>query len=123
VEFRGFREDVAGELARLDILVHASLIPEPFGQVVVEGMAAGLPVVAPRAGGPSEVIEHDVTGLLYEPGDARALASCIGDLADDPGRRDRLGRAATAKARDFAPEIIAAQLSEMYRALLRNRSR
>ncbi len=46
LEMTGFREDVAAELATFDVLVHASVIPEPFGQVVVEGMAAGLPVVA-----------------------------------------------------------------------------
>ena len=48
VEFRGFREDIWRELASFDALVHASLIPEPFGMVVLEGMAAGLAVIPPR---------------------------------------------------------------------------
>jgi len=52
VEFRGFREDIWRELASFDVLVHASLIPEPFGQVVLEGMAAGLAVIAPDEGAP-----------------------------------------------------------------------
>ena len=69
VEFRGFRDRVDDELRSLDVLVHASTIPEPFGQVVVEGMAAGLAVVAADAGGPAEVITHGVDGLLYPPGD------------------------------------------------------
>ena len=51
VEFRGFREDVWPELAGFDVLVHASRIPEPFGTVVLEGMAAGLAVLAPDEGG------------------------------------------------------------------------
>src|SRR5262249_10793443 len=46
VEFRGHRPDVWEELARLDVLVHASITPEPFGQVILEGMAAGVPVIA-----------------------------------------------------------------------------
>src|SRR5207245_1613973 len=51
LELTGFRDDVGAELAGLDVLVHASTLPEPFGQVVAEGMAAGLPVVAAPAGG------------------------------------------------------------------------
>ena len=51
VDFRGFQADIPAELAELDVLVHATVIPEPFGQVVVEGMAAGLPVIASHAGG------------------------------------------------------------------------
>lgn len=51
VVFRGFREDVWAELSQIHLLVHCSLIPEPFGQVVVEGMAAGVPVIAADAGG------------------------------------------------------------------------
>jgi glycosyltransferase involved in cell wall biosynthesis len=53
IEFRGFREDIWSELAELDILVHCSVLPEPFGQVVLEGMAAGVPVVASNEGGPA----------------------------------------------------------------------
>ena len=56
IEFRGFKEDVWEELAELDMLVHCSITPEPFGQVVLEGLAAGLPVVAAAAGGPAEII-------------------------------------------------------------------
>ena len=64
--------DVAAELAAMDVLVHSSTIPEPFGQVVVEGMAAGLPVVAADAGGPAEIVRDDVDGLLYPMGDQGA---------------------------------------------------
>lgn len=79
VNFRGLRNNVEDEFLRLDVLVHASIIPEPFGQVVVEGMAAGLPVVAADAGGPAEVIPDGVDGLLYLPGDADALSKPFGD--------------------------------------------
>ncbi|HET7568460.1 MAG TPA: glycosyltransferase family 4 protein [Gaiellaceae bacterium] len=117
VEFRGFREDVAAELARLDVLVHASVIPEPFGLVVVEGMAAGLPVVAADAGGPAETVEDGVAGILYPPGDAAALAAALRDLAGDPERRRALGEAGRERAAAFAPERVAARLREVYEGL------
>jgi glycosyltransferase involved in cell wall biosynthesis len=114
VEFRGFREDVESELARLDVLVHASVIPEPFGQVVIEGMGFGLPVVAAGAGGPAEVIEEGVNGLLYPPGDVDALAQALQRLASDAELRRRLGRAARDKANEFAPDEIAHQVMNLY---------
>jgi glycosyltransferase involved in cell wall biosynthesis len=117
LRFAGFVDDVEGELAAMDVLVHASVIPEPFGQVVVEGMAAGLPVVAPSSGGPSEVIEHGVEGLLYPTGDVQALADSLGQLAEDPGLRDRLGAAGRRRARDFEPSAIAAEVMEVYDAM------
>jgi glycosyltransferase involved in cell wall biosynthesis len=84
VELAGFRDDVSRELASADVLVHASVIPEPFGRVVVEGMAAGLPVVAADAGGPREIVKHDVDGLLYPPGSVPALADALLRIAGEP---------------------------------------
>ncbi len=120
VEFRGFREDVGSELDRIDALVHASVIPEPFGQVVVEGMAAGLPVVAANAGGPAEVVEDGVNGLLYPPGDVAGLASALRRLSSDRELRVSLGAAGRVKAAEFTPKTIAAQVSDAYEALLRH---
>ncbi|MDQ6909405.1 MAG: glycosyltransferase family 4 protein [Actinomycetota bacterium] len=118
VEFKGFKSDVSAELAQLDVLVHASTIPEPFGQVVVEGMAAGLPVVAADAGGPAEVVEHNVNGMLYAPGDVDALAKRLRELAADPETRRRLGNAGRVRAADFSPERVAAQVMTVYRGVL-----
>jgi glycosyltransferase involved in cell wall biosynthesis len=118
VEFAGFRTDVGAELAHVDALVHASVVPEPFGQVVVEGMAAGLPVVAPRAGGPLELVEDGVDGLLYEPGDAVALAEHLRRLAADANLRRRLGEAGRKKSQRFAPEAIAREVVGVYRTVL-----
>jgi glycosyltransferase involved in cell wall biosynthesis len=122
VEFRGFREDVAAELARLDVLVHCSVVPEPFGQVVLEGMAAGIPVVAAAAGGPAEVVDDGVNGLLYPPGDAAALAALLRRLAADPGLRRRLGAAGPQAAEAFSPEAVAARMGAFYTELTGNRS-
>jgi glycosyltransferase involved in cell wall biosynthesis len=118
VEFRGFREDIWRELGSLDVLVHASLIPEPFGQVVVEGMAAGLPVLAPSAGGPAELIEDDSTGALFPSGDAAALAAAMRALAADPARRRRLGEAAREAAAAYSPAALAGRFEDAYALLL-----
>ena len=94
------------------------MIPEPFGQVVIEGMAAGLPVVAVASGGPAEVIADETTGLLYPSGDVHALARIMRRLANDSALRGRLGQAARLRARDFVPEVIAPQVLDVYRSLL-----
>ena len=119
VEFRGFRDDVETEFARLDVLVHASVIPEPFGQVVIEGMGFGLPVAAASAGGPAEVIQEGVNGFLYPPGDVEALAGVLRTLASDRELRRALGDAAREKAKEFAPEAIARQVINLYGEVLR----
>jgi glycosyltransferase involved in cell wall biosynthesis len=117
-EFRGFREDVSAELARLDLLVHASVIPEPGGQVVVEGLAAGMPVIATTAGGPAEIIRAGVDGLLCPPDDVDALAHALRRLAADPGLRQRLGAAARLAAARFEPNEIGRQVAEFYNRVL-----
>ncbi|MBV9605253.1 MAG: glycosyltransferase, partial [Solirubrobacterales bacterium] len=113
VEFRGHRPNVWDELSRIDVLVHASVTPEPFGQVILEGMAAGVPVIATRAGGPVEILEHDVTGILYEPGIVAELADSM-LLMRDPALRDRLSSAARGALAPYSPPVVAAQLEELY---------
>lgn len=119
VEMTGFREDVGAELGRLDVLVQASVTPEGFGLVVVEGMAAGLAVIAPRAGGPEEIVTDGHDGLLCPPGDVNALAAALRRLHDDEPLRRRLGQAGRKRALDFTPAVIAPQVLALYRAVLR----
>jgi glycosyltransferase involved in cell wall biosynthesis len=118
VEFRGFREDVWSELASLDVLVHASIIPEPFGQVVIEGMAAGLAVIAADEGGPAEVIDDGRSGLLFRSRDRDSLAAAMSALAGDPARRRRLGGEARSAAADYDPRLLAARVESAYRQVL-----
>lgn len=99
IEVLGHVEDVPRFLAAQDVLVHTSLIPEPFGQVIIQGMAAGLPVVATNAGGPAEILTDGRDGLLVPPGDPFALANTLRTLADEPELRSRLGNAARATVR------------------------
>jgi glycosyltransferase involved in cell wall biosynthesis len=122
IEFRGFRDDVWAELSELDVLVHCSVSPEPFGQVVLEGMASGVPVVAAAAGGPAELITNGVNGILTAPGDQRALAAALRTLHDDPGLRARLGNAGRERSREFTPERTAEQLLAVYREIIPRRS-
>lgn len=116
VDFRGFRHDVRAELADLDVLVHATVTAEPFGQVVVEGIAGGLPVVATAAGGPAEIITDGRDGVLVPPGNVDALATALTDLARDPDRRQRIGREARATAERFRAGPLAARVAEVLHA-------
>ncbi len=93
-EWTGHVSDVYSELGRMDALVHCSTIPEPFGQVVVEAMAFGIPVIAPDEGGPADIVTDGVTGISCTPRDVHALAGAMGramTLPPDrpPGNDDR----------------------------------
>ena len=123
VEFTGFTDDVPGQLDRADVLVHASVIPEPFGLVVVEGMAAGLPVIAADAGGPAEVITNGVDGLLCPPGDVEALATTLQGLAADEHLRGKLSANARTRAGDFRPDRVAPSVICLYQRAIRSKRR
>lgn len=120
IEFRGFREDVSAELAELDVLVHCSVLPEPFGQVVLEGMAAGVPVIAAAAGGPAELITNGVEGILTAPGDAHELALAMGRLDGNPALRSELAGAAQRRSGEFSPERTARSVLAVYEQIVRS---
>jgi glycosyltransferase involved in cell wall biosynthesis len=90
----GFRSDMPQVLAAADVVVHCSVKPEPFGRVIIEGMAAGRPVVASALGGAAEIIADGVDGLLTPAGDPDRLAAALQRLLADAGERERLGQAA-----------------------------
>ena len=94
VGFAGHQADPAGALRALDVVVHASTRPEPFGRVIVEGMACGRAVIAMKEGGAAELFHDGEDALGCPPRDPAALALAIRRLIDDPGLRERLGRAA-----------------------------
>ncbi len=93
VHFAGYQPDVRPWLGAMDMLAHTSLEPEPFGRVIIEGMAAGKPVVATNAGAVPEIVEDGRTGLLVVPGSAEALAEAITGLRRDAALRKRLAEA------------------------------
>jgi glycosyltransferase involved in cell wall biosynthesis len=99
VHMLGARDDVPQLLAACDVVVHASVLAEPFGRVLVEAMLAGRPVIATRAGGVPEVVTDGDTGLLVPPGDARALEDALEALRRDPELIARLARRGAEHAR------------------------
>jgi glycosyltransferase involved in cell wall biosynthesis len=119
IGFTGFVQDSSAAMRALDIVVHASTEPEPFGLVIAEAMACERPVVVSRAGGASELIEPGVNALGFAPGDAAALARCIEDLARDADLRQRLGRAGRSTAeRCFHRRRMARELTPIYESLV-----
>jgi glycosyltransferase involved in cell wall biosynthesis len=95
VMFAGWRSDVAELLTASDLIVHPSL-SEALPTALIQGLAASLPAVASDVGGIPEIVTPD-TGILLRPGDAGALAEAITRLANDPKRRQAMGRAARAR--------------------------
>ena len=93
----GARRDVPACLDAMDVVIHSSVRREPFGRVLIEAMALGRPLVAPREGGPRYIVKDGETGLLVPPRDSAALADALVDLLGDPARRAAMGRAARAR--------------------------
>jgi phosphatidylinositol alpha 1,6-mannosyltransferase len=85
--------ELARAIASLDVFVHPGEL-ETFGQTLQEALASGVPVVAPAAGGPIDVVAHSHTGWLYPPGDHAALRSHVVDLLGDDRKRRAFGAAA-----------------------------
>lgn len=104
VRLLGARDDVAELLALSDIVLHTSTKPEPFGRTFLEGMALGKAVIAANEGGPLDVIDDGVDGLLIPPRDHRILADAVLRLLDDPGFRETLGAHAAVKAQNYSIE-------------------
>ncbi len=117
VRFLGFRENAWELMASCDVLVHCSVLAEPFGRVVVEGMATGKPVVAVDAGGVPEIIEDSRTGLLIPPGDAEALAEALQRLEANPTWAKVLGEAGRKGVTDrFSLEATSVRMNQILRA-------
>ncbi|MFM0305060.1 glycosyltransferase family 4 protein [Paraburkholderia sediminicola] len=100
VHFAGFQDDVPAWMKAMDVILHTSTEPEPFGRVIVEGMAAARPVIAAAAGGVTEIVRHQRNGWLVKPGDVAALADAIGALRADPALAQRLADQALADAQN-----------------------
>ncbi len=120
VGFTSFVEQPDAAMRALDIVVHASTRPEPFGLVIAEAMACGRAVIASQAGGVAEIINVGVDALGHSSGDASELADRIRQLAVDPSLRASLGRAArTAAEQRFNRARLATELIPIYREVRR----
>lgn len=116
--FVGHQSDPVRAFRALDVVVHASTRPEPFGRVIVEGMACGRAVVAIADGGSAELFEDGVSALGCRPRDPEALSQAIDRLVADPELRRRLGQAGRQAALvHFDRRRLAEQWSQVYEAV------
>ncbi len=119
VEFLGFRADVFAVVEGLDLLVHASTTGEPFGQVIIEGMALGKPVVATNGGGVPEIVVEAVTGHLVPMNDADAMTNAVLDLLQDTARAQAMGQAGYERVQEcFTIELTVKRVEAIYDEIL-----
>jgi glycosyltransferase involved in cell wall biosynthesis len=124
VRFVPFQPNPAGVYTALDVVVHASTRPEPFGLTIAEAMACGRAVVVSRGGGAAELFTegHDAVGVT--PGDAAELAAAIARLTGDPDLRRRLGaNAGQTAGRRFDRRRLGPQLLQAYETLFSRENR
>jgi glycosyltransferase involved in cell wall biosynthesis len=115
VGFSGFVDGVDGVMRALDVVVHASTAPEPFGLVIAEAMACGRAVITSGTGGAGELVRDGVDAITHRSGDPADLASGIERLATDAPLRTRLGRAARETAeRRFDAGRFAEEFARTY---------
>jgi glycosyltransferase involved in cell wall biosynthesis/VanZ family protein len=100
IHFAGFQSKTMPYFDMADVVVHASVYPEPFGRVIVEGMLACKPVIASRAGGAAEIISHEQTGLLVNPGSAKELTDALLRLQNDSEFASTIAHQALQTAQD-----------------------
>ena len=121
ITFAGYRADIPQLMRSVDIIVHQSTRPEPFGLVVVEGMASGKPVVAMREGGPLDIITDGEDGLLVEPRNPAAVARGILTFLRDSDLSARVGAAARETVlTKFSAETQATKYAELFTRVLTN---
>lgn len=118
VGFTGYVEDPAAAIRALDIVVHASTEPEPFGRVIAEAMACQRPIIVSEAGGAAELVASGVDSLSYPPGIVEALTRSIRLLVENPALRIQLGKAGRAKAEGlFDRARLAEEIVPIYSSL------
>jgi phosphatidylinositol alpha 1,6-mannosyltransferase len=114
-------DDLANAYAALDVFVHTGT-DETFGQTLQEAQASGLPVVAPRVGGPLDLVEHGVTGLLYDPDSASDLRGAVAALALAPELRARMGEAGRRRVLGRSWSAVCDDLLEFYGRVVTERA-
>ncbi|MBN1212533.1 MAG: glycosyltransferase family 4 protein [candidate division Zixibacteria bacterium] len=118
VIFTGFLDDFELEMVGADLMVHPA-VDEAFGNALLDGLQAGLPVVAAEVGGIPEVIEDGCTGLLVPPGDAGALKAMVEQLLDKPELIKQLGEAGQKRWREnFTLETMVDRLENYLKKLV-----
>jgi phosphatidylinositol alpha 1,6-mannosyltransferase len=112
--------ELAAAYASFDVFLHTGT-EETFGQTIQEAHASGLPVVAPRAGGPIDLVAHGTNGYLFDPADASQLASFVEALVIDPELRARMGEAGRRAVLDKSWDSVCGELVKYYEAAIASR--
>jgi glycosyltransferase involved in cell wall biosynthesis len=119
VHFLGFQTEVTPLLQAMDVVVHCSVAPEPFGRVIVEAMLAGTPVVATRGGGVDEIITDGQDGYLVPPADPAALALAVGRIMQDPALASKLTSGGLESARErFSMEKTVGRIEQLLKDIV-----
>lgn len=118
VEFVPFQRDPAPVYRALDVVVHASTRPEPFGLTILEAMSCGRPVIVSAAGGAVELFEEGVSALGFPIGQASALGDRLRQLVQNPTRRGELAAAARQRAWHFRQERFAQEFAAIHRQIV-----
>ncbi|MCY7413471.1 MAG: glycosyltransferase family 1 protein [Salinibacterium sp.] len=113
-------DDLANAYAAFDLFVHTGT-EETFGQTVQEAHATGIPVVAPRAGGPIDLVNHGTTGYLFEPDDDSQLRSYVENLVIEPRLRSRMGEAGRRSVLAKSWDALCGQLLAHYESAINSR--
>lgn len=122
VSFAGFRKDINHWLGSLDVFVHPPLA-EGLGVAVLQAAAAGLPIVASRVGGITEIIDHDVHGYLVEPGSVEQISEAVIRMLSDPDRAQVLATAARARVEsEFSLDAMVTGNLAVYHELLQDKN-
>lgn len=110
-------EELADAYASFDVFVHTGT-EETFGQTIQEAQASGLPVVAPRAGGPIDLVSSGIDGMLYDPSAEDGLISATRPLVADPELRARMGASARRKVAERSWQAVCGELLDHYERVI-----
>jgi glycosyltransferase involved in cell wall biosynthesis len=122
IQFLGFVENARELIGSFDILALPATRPEGLGGVLLEAMAARVPVIATSCGGTVEVVEDGATGLLVPPGDPPALSAALARLVRDPALRQAMGQAGRHTVeRRFSAARMAGEIAAIYAEVLAER--
>ncbi len=114
VHFLGQRSDVPQLMRAVDIVVHPSVLPEPFGTTLLEAMMTGAPIIATDTGGSAEVLADGEAGTLVPPGESAALAAAVKAIFAKPEEFEaRVQRAGVRVRQNFTPEKMKGAIAEV----------
>jgi glycosyltransferase involved in cell wall biosynthesis len=122
VTFLGHRNDVPRLMRAVDVVVHPSIQPEPFGRTIVEAMLARVPVIAAYGGAVSDILDTGEAGLLVPPGDVQSLVDALRSIGNDPGGISAMTERAHDRARErFGTDAMRRSIDAILRETLEGR--